>query len=383
MGYVAELRRAYGSLTGELLRRLSAPPRRLYMRVNTLLASREEVLRSLKEEGVEAFADEHLEEAIYVEVEGPFRLDCDTDKYIQVDEQAGNSLMLGANLYRPGVLRASSFRKGDILAAYDEYGRRVACLEAVIDSRQLHEMESGLVGVNVASPYRAPRIRELRAYAKGLIYPQGYPSMVAVRLLNPREGELILDMNAAPGGKSSHIVQASRGLARLIAVDRHTKVRALAELLRRLGLYRNVIIIPYDSRYLDRDLLPRGSFDKVLIDPPCSNLGVRPLSPRPRGLGEIRALAQYQRQFLASASRLVKPGGIIVYSTCTLTLAENEENILYAIEELGLESAEAEGDVPWADKVKYKGVVGYRYSPFGMDMPGFFIAILRKPSSSI
>lgn len=380
MGYIAELRRAYGSLTGELLRRLSAPPRRLYMRVNTLLASRDEVLELLREEGVEAFADEYLEEAIYVEVEGPFELDCDIDKYVQVDERAGSSLMLGANLYRPGVLRASSFRKGDLLIAYDKYGRKVACLEAAVDSRELHKMGSGLVGVNMASPYRAPRIRELRAYARGLIYPQGYPSMVAVKLLSPKGGELILDMNAAPGGKASHVVQASRGLARLIAVDRHTKVGGMAELLNKMGLNRNVIIVPYDSRYLE-DLLPRGSFDKVLIDPPCSNLGVRPLSPRPRGLEEIGALAQYQRQFLASASRLVKPGGVIIYSTCTLTLSENEENVLYAVEELGLESVEAGAEVPWAEEVKYRGVIGYRYGPFVMDMPGFFISILRRPSS--
>jgi 16S rRNA (cytosine967-C5)-methyltransferase len=121
----------------------------------------------------------------------------------------------------------------------------------------------------------------------------------------------------------------------------------------------------------------RGKASRVLIDPPCSNLGVRPLVESKKWRDVVN-LSEYQKQFLKTARELLKPGGVLVYSTCTLTLRENEENIAYAVEELGFNSVEPAITVPYAEKISYRGVVAYRYSPLLHDMPGYFIALLQK-----
>jgi 16S rRNA (cytosine967-C5)-methyltransferase len=378
-GLFTELRRVYGSLTSRLIEKLKTPPRRLYVRVITSRITRSDVLKLLELEGVKAHADPYYEEAIYMEVEGPFNVECESEKYIVVDEKTAVSLLLGSDLYRPGVVESMSFRRGERLWATTRRGTRIACIEAVVSSSAMSALKHGLVGVNVASPYRAPRISSTRVYSDGLIYPQSLPSMATVIALSPKPGDLVVDMNAAPGGKTSHIVQVTRGLVRLVSIDRSERKAGLVrELLRRLQLDYNVVVVPGDSRYIHLDLNLEGRVDRVLIDPPCSNLGVRPILDYERSLKDVLNLAEYQKQFLKSAYFILKPGGVLVYSTCTLTMRENEENVRYAIEELGYSPVELPNPLPYSEVVKYKGVVGYRFSPFTEDMPGYFIAILTK-----
>jgi 16S rRNA (cytosine967-C5)-methyltransferase len=376
---VKELYRVYGSLTIKLVERLKTPPRRMYIRVVTSRISREEALKILEADGVHAEPDPLVNDAIYTEVQGPFEIKCDSGKYVVVDEKTAVSLMLGANLYRPGVVKAPAFNAGERLLAVTRWGRPVACIETKVDSSTLRRLRRGLVGVNISSPYVAPKISETRAYKLGVIYPQSLPSIVTTHVLAPKPGELVVDMNASPGGKSSHIVQLTRGAARLVSIDRsEKKVEVLRRTLVKLGLYIGVILYPGDSRYVHLDLNLEGKVDKVLIDPPCSNLGVRPVINYTRTMKDIKALSSYQKQFLKSAYAILKPCGRLVYSTCTLTLEENEEVVRYAIEELGYTPVELDEPPPYSEVVKYKGVVAYRYSPLYYDMPGYFIAVLTK-----
>lgn len=376
---ISELRRAYGSTTETLIRRLQAPPRRLYARVNTLRTTREEVLKTLSREGVTAHPDENIRDAIYFEVLGPFQLECNTNKTVIVDTKAATSLMLGANLYRPGIIKAAPFKGGELLLAVSKDGVPVACIKALMALSDVITVSRGLVGVNVSSPYRAPRIAETTAYMKGLIYLQSAPSILTTHALNPKGGELVADMNAAPGGKTGHIVQLTRGAARVVAIDRSEgKVATLTSVLLHLGLYINVLPMPMDSRYLHLDSNLSERADRVLIDPPCSNLGVRPVLKMKRTLDSVVSLAKYQRQFLRAAWHLLKPGGTLVYSTCTLTMRENEDNILFAVEELGFNAVELDSPLPYSERVSYKGVTAYRFSPLLADMPGYFIAVLTK-----
>ncbi len=376
---VRELRRVYGSLTEVLINKLKNPPRRLYMRVVTTRAEREEVLRLLRSDNVLAHPDPYTPEAIYVEVEGPFEIQCESDKEIIVDDKTASSLLLGANLYRPGVVKTPVFNPGEKLLVVTRTGIPVACVETIVSSRELYRMKRGLVAKNISSPYRAPRITETRAYTAGLIYPQSLPSMATIHALSPKPGELIVDMNASPGGKSSHIIQYTRGKSRLVSIDRNEKkVALLKETLIKLGLDLNNVAIPGDSRYIHIDLNLENRADRILIDPPCSNLGVRPVLKQDKTIRDVENLVEYQKQFLKAAYHVVKKNGIVVYSTCTLTLRENEENIRYAVEELGFTSVELEKPLPYSEVVKYKGIVGYRYSPLSHDMPGYFIAVLTK-----
>ncbi|MEM4440205.1 MAG: hypothetical protein QXS14_01900 [Desulfurococcaceae archaeon] len=137
-----------------------------------------------------------------------------------------------------------------------------------------------------------------------------------------------------------------------------------------------MLAVPADSRFAHIDFALASKADRVLIDPPCSNLGVRPLLDYDRSLNDVLSLSNYQRHFLKAARSMLKKGGILVYSTCTLTLDENEENVVYAVEELGFSPYEPPEQIPYAEKVSYRGIVGYRFSPLKNDMPGYFIAVL-------
>ncbi|MEZ0394023.1 MAG: PUA domain-containing protein [Desulfurococcaceae archaeon] len=376
---VEHLRLAFGSLVWKLLEELRRPPSRYYFRVNTLKTSREEVLEGLRSRGIEARPDPYVEEAAYFPVEGPFELEKEgVEGHVIVERHAVESVLLGSNLYRPGVLRASRFDRGSRILALSPWGDELAIMVAAVSSEDLHRMSRGLVAINVASPYRVPRVSELPEVSEGLVYPQGLPSIVAAKALGASPGELVVDLTAAPGGKAGHVVQLTRGLARIIALDRsQKKAESMSLRLASMGLHRNLIVIPMDAREALRGLLPEGAIDRILLDPPCSDLGIRPRLRLDKTLNDVIALSSYQRQLLRVAAKLLRPSGTMLYSTCTLTVAENEENLQYAVSELGMESVDV-GRVPYADKVYFGDVVAYRFAPLGHDMPGFFFGILRK-----
>jgi 16S rRNA (cytosine967-C5)-methyltransferase len=188
------------------------------------------------------------------------------------------------------------------------------------------------LAVRVTNPlYRAPSLRESVEYREGLLYPQSLPSMATVRILDPQPGETIVDLNCAPGGKLSHICQLTRGQAEIYGFDRSSrKIEATRQTLSRLGC-GSVKLVEADSRYVDKDF-PEVKADRVLVDPPCSALGVTPKLYSGKTAEEIRSLAQYQRQFLKVAAKIARPGGVVVYSVCTMTLEECEEAARFALE---------------------------------------------------
>ena len=188
-----------------------------------------------------------------------------------------------------------------------------------------------------------------------------------------------MDMCAAPGGKTGHIAQLMQNKGRIIAVDRNAeKVKKLNETLARLGV-ENVKFLCHDARYLDVDL-PSLKPDRVLVDPPCSSIGVRPSLFDYTTNEEVSALARYQRQFLMAASRIVKPKGIIVYCTCTLTVEENEKVVESVIEKAKLEIVEQAFfyGSPGSLEILPEARLMQRFYPDKHDCPGFFIAKLRK-----
>jgi 16S rRNA (cytosine967-C5)-methyltransferase len=147
------------------------------------------------------------------------------------------------------------------------------------------------------------------------------------KLLDPRETDLILDMCAAPGGKSAHISQLLNNKGRIIAVDKYdAKIKMLKENSERLGV-TNTEFVQDDALEFINEAVIGNAFDKILLDAPCSGLGV--LSKKPdirwkREIEDIINLSKIQRGMLENASKYLKPGGVLVYSTCT---TEPEENI--------------------------------------------------------
>jgi len=161
--------------------------------------------------------------------------------------------------------------------------------------------------------------------AAGLYYLQDPSAMSVVELLDPQPGEWVLDLAAAPGGKATHIAAKMEGQGWLLANEIHPR-RAweLAENLERWGA-RNVTICNEFPARLAGKLGPQ--FDRVLVDAPCSGEGMFRKSPAARqdwSVELVRSCANRQLAILSEAARLVRPGGMLVYSTCTFAPEENE-----------------------------------------------------------
>ena len=377
-GLLEELERVYGPQgLPALLESLMLPPARYYFRVNVLRVDPGVLLDEMRREGLRVYMDELLQEALWLPVEGPRRLR-DPGCRVIVDKRAAESVMMGAHVYAPGVVRIEEcVAPGQEVLVVSENGVPVAVGVAASMLRDALRARRGLV-VEVIEPlYRVPSLRETRWSREGMIYEQGLPSMHVAHVLAPEPGSVIVDMCAAPGGKTSHVYELVRGRARVIAVDHsRRKTERLRAELERLG-HSSVEVIQADSRHLGRRL-GEGVADYVILDPPCSSLGVIPKIRDRKTLREVEISAKYQRQFLRAAYRLLRPGGVLVYSTCTMTMRENEGNIRYAVEKLGFRLEEA-----WPRRFS-RGLGDYgtpaiRVHPSIHRATGYFIARLRKP----
>jgi 16S rRNA (cytosine967-C5)-methyltransferase len=165
-------------------------------------------------------------------------------------------------------------------------------------------------------------IYNLDLFEKGYFSVQDESSGLVVKLLDPKPWETVIDLCSAPGGKTTFIGELMKNQGKIIAVDKYEhRLNLVKQSCERLGV-ENVEFIPKDA--LEVDVEPA---DKVLVDAPCSGLGVIQKKPDikwQRELSDIRNLTKTQIELLEKASKLVKNGGVIVYSTCTI---EPEENI--------------------------------------------------------
>ncbi len=367
------IEKALGDDILNILFSLTKPPNRLYLRVNLLKTSREEVLESIEKDGYKAYEDEDLEEAIYIPVEGPYRLER-RGKIVIADKKASESVMMGSNLYSPGVISCDDVREGDEVSVVSENGILVAVGRAMISCADAVKTRRGVFVKAEESLYRAAPVRELNAWLQGLIYPQSFPSMITSRMLFPGDGDVIVDMCAAPGGKAGHIFELSMGRAEVYAIDHSVKrIDEMSENFKRLGYRDKIRVYRLDSRYLSRDLGIKA--DKVIIDPPCTATGVKPKLWHRILYRDLENLVKYQIQFLTEAQRILKDEGILVYSTCSITYDENEMLIGELIENKGFEVIEPPYWVKRRATVTDYGAI--RFDPrFGY--PGFFIVSLRK-----
>jgi 16S rRNA (cytosine967-C5)-methyltransferase len=151
------------------------------------------------------------------------------------------------------------------------------------------------------------------AVERGLIWPQSKGSQLAGLCVGSRDGERVLDLCAAPGGKATQLA------GEVVAVEKHPgRARELEENCRRLGA-TNVRVVCADALDLPAEL---DDFDRVLVDAPCSGLGV--LAARPDLRWRAQPLAELELALVLAGAARVKPGGVVVYSVCTLNADENE-----------------------------------------------------------
>ncbi len=369
---LANLLQARTSDYPTLLTALIAPVRWYTLRVNTLKADPEDVLELLSRELPDHCVrpSPYSEHAVEIEVKGPHRVRPDEERVVVADKFAAESVYVGADLYAPGVLRAEGVRRGDRVLVVSERDHPVALGVAEMDGDEMEERDRGLA-VRVDRPvYRAPKVRATRAHARGWIYSQGLPSILAVEALDPRPGESVIDLCAAPGGKCSHVAQLTGPDSKIVAIDRSKpRLERMERRLRRLGIDW-VRVIHGDARRVCRRL--RERFDVAIVDPPCTALGVRPKLWIEATYEECLGLPSYQFSLLRAAHRVLRPGGRLLYATCTLTREENELVVRRAVEELGMEP------ITEALKPANPAGDGALFLPHRTDTPGFFYAVLRK-----
>jgi 16S rRNA (cytosine967-C5)-methyltransferase len=220
-----------------------------------------------------------------------------------------------------------------------------------------------------------------RAFKKGFITIQDESSMLASYALDVHKNEKILDACAAPGGKSTHIAEKMELTGVVYSLDLHEhKVKLINTNAKRLGL-GNIKTMVMDSRQAGENF-EKESFDRILLDAPCSGLGVmrrKPDMKYTKKEQDIFQLSSIQQNLLDSVSPLVKKGGILVYSTCTVDKEENELSVSKFLQG----HPEFEMDVTLKERMPeaIQTLVSDGYlqvfpQDFGSD--GFFIACLRK-----
>ena len=223
-------------------------------------------------------------------------------------------------------------------------------------------------------------ISSLKAYAEGRVTVQDESSMLVTKVLDPKPGEKILDVCAAPGGKSTHIAEHMKNEGYIVAWDIHEhKLDLIRNNARRLGVN---IIEPALRDALEPVNEPEGKFHRVLVDAPCSGTGIIRRKPdikwhrRPEDFGN---LVEIQQKILYNASRYVMPGGVLVYSTCSLDPRENSAVVNAFIRENTNFIPEPISGMPGIIGDKKEAAGGMlNLFPHIDGTDGFFIAKLKK-----
>lgn len=278
---------------------------------------------------------------------------------------------------RPLVIRTNTL-KTTRKTLMEALSKRGVALEAVDWSKVAIKVTDSSVPIGATPEYLA-----------GHYMLQAAASMNPVMALAPQPGERILDMSSAPGGKTTYIAQLMKNSGVIIANDlKAARQKATVANIHRMGV-KNSIACCYDGRKIPQ--IFRG-FDRVLLDAPCSGLGVisRDQSVKlQRTVKDIQRLEHLQKELLCAAVDAVDPkssnGGIIVYSTCSVSVEENEQVVQYILQKRHVRLVETGLDVGRPGYTRFKEkrfhpslALTRRFYPHMHNMDGFYVAKFKK-----
>ncbi|MBD2726955.1 16S rRNA (cytosine(967)-C(5))-methyltransferase [Nostoc sp. FACHB-892] len=225
-------------------------------------------------------------------------------------------------------------------------------------------------------------IQKLPGFKEGWWTVQDGSAQLVSHLLDPQPGEVVIDACAAPGGKTTHMAELMADKGKIWACDRTpSRLRKLQENSQRLNL-QSIQIHTGDSRHFNQF---QNTADRVLLDAPCSGLGTmhRHADARWRQTPEsVRELSVLQKELITHTSTFVKPGGVLVYATCTLHPAENEEVISAFLAESPDWQIESPKGFELPDSAHNTPQGWFKVWPHRQDMDGFFMVRLRKTNNS-
>ncbi|KAM4605897.1 tRNA (cytosine(72)-C(5))-methyltransferase NSUN6 isoform 1-T2 [Polymixia lowei] len=348
---------------------LSHPPKYTCVRASTHLAPLEEIRHKLAEElkqqqmcgssteevSVKILPHPRIPDVLLLPVIGP-RPVSQLSSEVVVGAQCGSAVLRGAHVFAPGIVATPKFMKsGDVVSVFSDLegkctrgannfqGNRVFLGNGVAEMDRSsifgpNEPARG-IGIRMAEPlYQSP---SFDGVLPSLAFLQNLPSVVVGHVLGPRPGERVLDMCAAPGGKTCHIAALMGDQGEVVALDRiRNKIERIRQNAQMLHLYSikaycfnsTQAVSSNPSQETEGPPFLPESFDRVLLDAPCSGLGQRPNMANTWSLKEICSYQPLQRKLFHAAVKLLKRGGVLVYSTCTVTLAENEEQVAWALD---------------------------------------------------
>jgi 16S rRNA (cytosine967-C5)-methyltransferase len=254
----------------------------------------------------------------------------------ELSEPQTSGIKLGARVTRPSEFKDA----GDLLARWREENVEYDFVRRDwLEENLVFELKSH------------PPLHSLASFRNGWFYIQDPGTLLAVGRLGPQPGETILDSCAAPGGKTTFIAQLMNNQGRIVAQDvSEERLKWIQENCARLGVTCVETVLPSTL-----NLQPSTGFDRVLVDAPCSNTGVmrRRVDLRWRiQPEEIERLRAAQLDLLKQAATQLKPGGVLVYSTCSLEPEENGEVVKQFVNEHANFKLESERELlPFADQV--------------------------------
>lgn len=240
-------------------------------------------------------------------------------------------------------------------------------------------------GYKVIKQPKTPSLGATIEYLSGYYYIQGLASMVPPYVLSPLENDLVLDMAASPGSKTTQLSQLMRNKGLILAVEKsRDRIRSLMSNINRMKA-KNVILLRTDSKNLIKTSM---KFSKILLDAPCSGEGLIPEDPSRKtktSMSDLKIFFEEQLKLITTAYLLLEEEGILVYSTCSIAPEEDEVVVNFAIEELGMKTDKIEGypanpgleefmNVKFSSEVKNC----IRFYPHKSHTEGFFVCRLRK-----
>ncbi|NHI83893.1 MAG: RsmB/NOP family class I SAM-dependent RNA methyltransferase [Candidatus Thorarchaeota archaeon] len=220
----------------------------------------------------------------------------------------------------------------------------------------------------------------------GFYYVQNVPSMTASAVLDPKPGETVVDLAAAPGGKTTHLAQLMENTGMIFAIEYdRNRIASLEANIQRCGV-TNTIVMRGDAKKLDE---LRIEPDKIMLDAPCSGEGLIPLDSNrktSKSMADIRFCATREGNMLDAAVRSLAPGGTMVYSTCSIAPEENEyvvDDILRRYSEINIVPTDLDFGIsgytePYGVHLDKSLSLARRFLPHLHDFEGFFICRLRK-----
>lgn len=302
-------------------------------------------------------------------------LDYMVERYLHLFEDEAEDFLYSCNFPLKKSIRCNTLKIN-----CDELVSRMR--EKGFELEKVSWLKHGYVVKNMPSK---PSLGATIEYLHGYYYIQGLASMVPAYVLNPSASDSVLDMAAAPGGKTTQLSQIMNNKGLIVAVEKsRLRIKSLLSNIVRLGSF-NILLLRSDVRTLEKTKL---YFDKILLDAPCSGEGLIPIDRSRKtktSISDLKNFSAIQLQLISIAYKLLKNGGDLVYSTCSIAPEEDEMVVNFAIEELGMKTIKIIGYPAENGIVDYNGITFneevsncIRFYPHKNGTEGFFVCHLKK-----